>query len=100
MGGAGRQRTEPAFLRRKAFWPIKMKYAGPRLNLRDAPKVVKMLCSPVQSGTSGHPNQRRETNLWQHKRKHGSGGDEEVSAFWRFTRTASVEAARSPSSFY
>ena len=55
MGGAGRQRTEPAFLRRKAFWPIKMKYAGPRLNLRDAPKVVRMLCSPVQSGTSGHP---------------------------------------------
>ena len=55
MGGAGRQRTEPAFLRRKAFWPIKMKYAGHRLNLRDAPKVVKMLCSPAQSGTSGHP---------------------------------------------
>ena len=24
-------------------------------------------------------HQRRETNLWQHKRKHGSGGDEEVS---------------------
>ena len=32
-----------------------MKYAGHRLNLRDAPKVVKMLCSPAQSGTSGHP---------------------------------------------
>ena len=31
--------------------------------------------------------QRRETNLWQHKRKHGSGGDEEVSAFWRFTQS-------------
>ena len=45
-------------------------------------------------------HQRRETNLWQHKRKHGSGGDEEVSAFWRFTRKASVEAAGSPSSFY
>ena len=26
--------------------------------------------------------------------------DEEVSAFWRFTRKASVEAAGSPSSFY
>ena len=32
-----------------------MKYAGHRLNLRDAPKVVKMLCSTAQSGTSGHP---------------------------------------------
>ena len=45
-------------------------------------------------------HKRRETNLWQHKIKHGSGGDEEVSAFWRFTRKASVEAVGSPSSFY
>ena len=45
-------------------------------------------------------HKRRETNLWQHKIKHGSGGNEEVSAFWRFTRKASVEAAGSPSSFY
>ncbi|KAI9513563.1 TBC1 domain member 9B [Dissostichus eleginoides] len=37
-----------------------MKYAGHRLNLRDAPKVVKMLCSPAQNGTSGHPTWEAE----------------------------------------
>ena len=35
--------------------------------------IISISISPV--------HKRRETNLWQHKIKHGSGGDKEVSAF-------------------
>ena len=43
-------------------------------------------------------HKRRETNLWQHKIKHGSGGDE-VSAFWRFTTEASPQLRGLPAGY-
>ena len=51
-------------------------------------KTLKSFVNCVFAGISiisisiSPAHKRRETNLWQHKRKHGSCGDEEVSAFY------------------